>query len=150
MLIQMQFAQRLNSLCLPSLGSSDRTPLTLDSGKLIAIRWSVLPLPAEVSKIPTIPAGIRTTPYTTCSLLRIVSRATVSTNRLAIVALPAVVFGLNRELAIEMLRQLRVSLGRFNRSEPNSKGTYKWQIRRKQQLLPVPREASERDSSKHS
>jgi hypothetical protein len=35
----------------------------------------------EFSKIPTIPAEIRTTPLPICSLLTVVNRATASTNR---------------------------------------------------------------------
>jgi hypothetical protein len=48
----------------------------------------------ECRKIPTIPAEIRTTPYAMCSLLSVGRRATLSSNRLAMVALLAVGFGL--------------------------------------------------------
>jgi hypothetical protein len=46
------------------------------------------------SKIPTIPAEIHTTPDAMCSLLGVRRKATLSSNRLAMVALLAVVFGL--------------------------------------------------------
>ena len=76
----------------------------------------------ECRKIPTIPAEIRSTPYAMCSLLSVGRRATLSSNRLAMVALLAVVLGLKPGTRDQDVRAASRAAGRFNGTEPNSKG----------------------------
>src|ERR1700724_2263082 len=87
--MRMPFAQRPNLLCPPSTGSSHSSHLALDSLQTDRNSLEFCLYVREFSRIPTIPAEIRTTPYATCQLLTVVSTAAASTNRLAIITLLA-------------------------------------------------------------
>src|ERR1700732_1170663 len=117
--MRMRFEQRPNLLCPPSAARRHSTPPRSSSLQSSCNSLESCFGVHEFSKIPTIPAEIRTSPPRMCSLLTTV----------------------NRRRFCPEARSQRPAL---------VKGAFKWQIRRKQQLLQVPREGSERDSSKHS
>src|SRR3984893_13981602 len=65
----MRFAQRPKLLCPPSCGSSHSTHLALDILQTGCNSLEFCLCAREFSRIPTIPAEIRTSPLSMCSLL---------------------------------------------------------------------------------